>query len=76
MAQLYDAFVANVRDRMAALGMSQKDLAAELKVTKGYVSQILGGHAHPGLESLERFALALKCDAADLIRTQVLQRSA
>lgn len=68
-ARLYNAFVSNVRDRMAELGLSQKDLADQLGVTQGYVSQILSGHRRPGLDSLEDFARVLKTSPADLIRS-------
>jgi transcriptional regulator with XRE-family HTH domain len=66
--RIYGAFVANVRERMDDLGLSQKDLAAKLRVSPSYVSQILSGHRRPGLDSLDEFATALEIDPADLIR--------
>jgi transcriptional regulator with XRE-family HTH domain len=66
--RIYGAFVTNVRDRMADLDLSQKDLAVRLKVSPSYVSQILSGHRRPGLDSLDEFATALEIDPADLIR--------
>jgi transcriptional regulator with XRE-family HTH domain len=66
--RIYGAFVANVRDRMADLDLSQKDLAVRLKVSPSYVSQILSGHRRPGLDSLDEFGTALGIEAADLIR--------
>ena len=65
--RLYPLFVANVRQRMLDLGISQKDLAVALKVTPSYVSQILSGHRRPGLDSLESFARVLQTDPAKLI---------
>lgn len=66
--RIYTAFVDNVRERMADLGLSQKDLAERLGVTQGYVSQILSGHRRPGLDSLDDFARVLDAQPADLIR--------
>jgi transcriptional regulator with XRE-family HTH domain len=66
--RIYGAFVANVRERMDDLGLSQKDLAAKLKVSPSYVSQMLSGHRRPGLDSLDEFATALDTEPADLIR--------
>jgi transcriptional regulator with XRE-family HTH domain len=66
--RIYGAFVANVRERMDDLGLSQKDLAVKLRVSPSYVSQILSGHRRPGLDSLDEFATALEIDPADLIR--------
>jgi transcriptional regulator with XRE-family HTH domain len=66
--RIYSAFVANVRERMAELGLSQSELAEQLGVTRSYVSQILGGHRRPGLDTLETFAKALQVKPEDLIR--------
>jgi transcriptional regulator with XRE-family HTH domain len=66
--RLYDAFCANVRERMEELDLSQSELAKQLKVTPSFVSQLLNGHLRPGLDTLDNFAKALKCEAADLIR--------
>lgn len=66
--ELYSVFVTNVRDRMQALGLSQRDLAKKLQVTEGYISQILKGDSRPGLESLDRFATALEIEPFELIR--------
>ena len=65
--RLYAAFVANVRNRMADLALSQKDLAERLGVTQGYVSQILSGHRRPGLDTLDDFARVLDTEPSDLI---------
>ena len=66
--RIYTAFVANVRERMAELELSQSDLAELLGVTRSYVSQILSGHRRPGLDTLETFANVLKIKPEDLIR--------
>ena len=65
---LANAFRRNARLRMQALGITQKQLAERLHVTEGFVSQMLGGHRNPGLNSLEDFANALKIEAYELIR--------
>lgn len=72
--KLYEAFCANVRERMDELEITQTELAKVLKVTPSFVSQVLNGHVRPGLETLDNFAKALKCEAADLIR--IFSRSA
>ena len=66
--RIYSAFVANVRERMDELCLSQSDLAELLDVTPSYVSQILGGHRRPGLDTLETFAAAMQMKPEDLIR--------
>jgi len=65
--RLYSTFVDNVRERMADLELSQKQLAAKMDVTPSYVSQILSGHRRPGFESLDAFAEALDVRPEDLI---------
>ncbi len=53
---------------MAEQHISQTDLADKMGVTPSFVSQILGGHRRPGLDSLESFANALETEPANLIR--------
>ena len=60
-------FVKRLRERMDATGVSQSELARRMGVTPSYVNQILSGHRHPGFETLEAVATALRCDAVDLI---------
>jgi transcriptional regulator with XRE-family HTH domain len=45
-----------VRERRAALELTQHELAAELGVTHQHVSRIEGGHAVPSLELLVRLS--------------------
>jgi transcriptional regulator with XRE-family HTH domain len=67
MAAIHDAFQANLRRRLAELGIRQKDLAERLNCTEAYVSQLLSGHTHPGLEVLEKVAKALDTQPGELI---------
>ena len=47
--------------------MTQRDLAAEAKVTLSYVSRLEAGGAAPGLDLVERLATALGVRIADLL---------
>lgn len=75
-AKLANAFIRNVRARMAELGINQQELADRLNVGKSYVSQMLSGYRRPGLESLEMFAKALDMEPADLIREKKFAKTA
>lgn len=75
-ARLASAFRRNARARMEELGLSQNDLAERMRVGKSFVSQMLSGHRHPGLESLESFGKALDIEPADLIREKKLAKTA
>lgn len=75
-AKLYLVFLANVRERMEALNMSQAELANRMKVTPSYVSQLLSGHRRPGLDGLEDMAKALEVEPSDLIAKRILSKSA
>lgn len=56
-----DSFVEAARDRMAALGLSQKDVANRMGVSQGRVSQLLRGYEDQRLETMVRLAAALGC---------------
>lgn len=74
--RLANAFIRNARARMQELGISQVELSRRMKVGQSFVSQMLSGHRHPGLESLDSFAKALEMEAADLLREKKLSKSA
>lgn len=74
-SRLAQAFRRNVRARMAAMAISQADLAEELKVTPSFVSQMLSGHRNPGLESLAEFGKALGVQPADLLANNLAKSS-
>jgi len=75
-ARLANAFRANVRERMATLGLSQDDLAHRMKVTASFISQMLSGHRNPGLNSLEDFAKALEIQPSELISEKPARKMA
>lgn len=74
--RLATAFSNNVRLRMRELGINQKDLAVRLKVGESFVSQMLSGHRHPGLESLGSFGKALGVEPAELLREKKFAKNA
>jgi transcriptional regulator with XRE-family HTH domain len=65
---LYRRFCRNVRWYLACYNWSQNDLAEQMGCTKGYVSALLGGHAQPGLHTLQKVADALEVDPSELLR--------
>jgi len=68
---VYARFCKNVRDILDCREMSQDDLAARMKVSKSYVSQLLNGRAEPGFRTLERVAKALQVDPSDLLAEKI-----
>jgi transcriptional regulator with XRE-family HTH domain len=68
---LQKTFVANLRAMLTENGLNQSDLAQRLGVTPAYVSQLLSGHRTPHLETLEKLAKAMNCQASDLISEKV-----
>lgn len=48
-------------------GWSRTDLAREMGVTKGYVSQVMTTRRGVGLEAVDKFAEALQVEPASLI---------
>jgi transcriptional regulator with XRE-family HTH domain len=68
---LQETFVVNLRAMLVEHGLTQSDLALRLGVTPSYVSQLLSGHRTPQLETLEKLAKAMKCQAADFLLEKV-----
>ena len=57
---IYEVFTANVRARMARLGLTQVELAEILGCTQGHVSHVISGRiSSPGIDLVDRFARAL-----------------
>lgn len=56
-----------IKEKRKKLGKTQNDLAADLYVSSGYISQIERGIAKVNLETLSEIADILECDIADFI---------
>lgn len=65
--QLISIFRDNVNDLLLEYGWSRTDLANEMEVTKGYVSQVLVGHRGVGLDAVAKFPKALQVEPGELI---------
>jgi len=70
-ARLTLVFQNNVRDRMAAIGLSQRSLAQLLDCTQPNINRMLSADYEPGLEFVQRVADALGCDPVDLLTAPV-----
>ena len=66
--KLHACFVENVRDLLEEREWTQADLAHKINKHPSYVSQLLSGYRHPGLDSLELIAKAFKIEAGDLLK--------
>ena len=56
-----------IKEKRKASGKTQADLAADLYVSSGYISQIERGIAKVNLETLSDIADLLECDIADFV---------
>lgn len=65
--KLHGVFRENVQRLLTEYGWTRTDLAAEMDVTKGYVSQVMTAHRGIGLEAVDRFAKALGVEPSALI---------
>lgn len=65
--RLHGVFRTNVFALLQKYGWTQTDLANEMEVTKGYVSQVMTAHRGIGLEAVEKFADALQVAPSSLI---------
>ena len=68
--ELVTAFVENVLRLMDEYQWTQKDLSEQMEVTQSFVSQVLTGKRTPGLEVVEKFAVALDVSAVSLFVLQ------
>jgi transcriptional regulator with XRE-family HTH domain len=57
----------NVRRIRQALGLSQEKLAFECEVHRTYISGVERGVRNPTILVLERIAVALRCEIAELV---------
>lgn len=69
--KLKTIFVHRVKAVLAEYEWSQGDLAREMDVSSGYISQLLSGHRKAGLDTLEKVAAALQIDPSELISEKV-----
>ncbi len=66
--EIREIFARNLRRARQAQGLSQEDLAHKAEVDRTYVSSLERGIYSPTIEVVERLAIALGVDTADLIR--------
>jgi transcriptional regulator with XRE-family HTH domain len=64
---LQERFKQRVREAMAIEGITQSELARRMGVTRAMISQYLNKVQSPGLEVVEKFAIALKVDDPALL---------
>src|SRR5262245_41013882 len=64
---IVEAFAERLRLLRLARGMTQRDLAARANVTLSYISRLESGGAAPGIDLLERLAVALQVQLTDLL---------
>ena len=60
-------FRENIKARIELLGITQNEVANRLSVSKSEISHVLRGSYEPTLRRVEQFAIALQCEAADLL---------
>lgn len=60
-------FGARLRELRNSRGMTQAELAAKAHVTASYVWKLESGGAAPGIDLVDRLAVALGTNAADLL---------
>lgn len=58
----------NVRAHRKARGMSQEQLALDAGMKRAYLSDLERGTRNPSIRALERLAIALGVEPADLVR--------
>lgn len=57
-----------IRARREALGISQERLAESVECHRNYIGLVERGEQNATIDSLVRFARALKCKVSDLLR--------
>lgn len=73
--RLCEVFRENLRARMEELDLTQADVADAMKVSRGFISQLLNGYRKPGLEVIEAVAKALKISPLALLQENLLTHS-
>lgn len=64
-------FQSRVKEELAKRNWSQSQLAETMQVGRSFVSDYVSGRRSPGLKVIERFAVALEIDPADLLHETV-----
>ena len=67
--EIVQRFAARLRELRQARGMTQADLARQASVTPNYVGRLEAAGAAPGIDLVERLAVALGTTPADLLTT-------
>lgn len=62
-----DMFSENLKGYMDEYGMSQADLAKEMRMSKSAISRYCTGQRIPSTTTLIKFAYVFDCNAEDLI---------
>jgi len=65
---LREVFATNLRRLRHAKGLSQDELAYEAEVSRSYLSQLEKGAFYASLRIVDRLALALDVEPAELLR--------
>lgn len=68
-AGVVERFAARLRELRLARGMTQAELAQRASVTPNYVGKLENAGAAPGIDLVERLAIALGVTVADLLPT-------
>lgn len=68
-ADIVNRFADRLREIRRSSGMTQLDLARKAHVTEAYVGRLERGEAAPGIDLVDRLAVALGTTAADLLPT-------
>ena len=66
-AAIVQAFAERLKALRAARNMTQRELATKAQVTFSYISRLEAGGAAPGIDLLQKLALALDANVADLL---------
>lgn len=69
-AEIVDRFAARLRELRLSRGMTQAELAESAKTTTSYVGRLEAGGAAPGIDLVERLAVALGASTHDLLPTE------
>jgi transcriptional regulator with XRE-family HTH domain len=72
---LREVFAINLRRLRHAKGLSQDELAYEAEVSRSYLSQLEKGAFYASLRIVDRLAIALDVEAAELLRAPKRSKS-